>query len=228
MNQHLLIIDSSNIYNKNSIVNQNNTFIIDRVSNMQSAIDKCCPNNYIMIIINADNINYINLLPLLREVNSFIYMVTKHLHYDKEIEAVELGTDFFGQWNGDVSLEIKKALTYCNHYIDRVNNYHKKRSKYIYKKNLLVIPSYRKLFINDENVPLTRKEFDLLCLLLSNTNQVFTYDFIFREVWKDNYMDVDKIALWNTVKRLRKKLYHYDEMKKYIRNVHDIGYAFEY
>ena len=49
--------------------------------------------------------------------------------------------------------------------------------------NLSIDKNARRVFINDEEVSLTNKEFDLLVFLASNPNVVFSKDTIFDKIW---------------------------------------------
>jgi two-component system, OmpR family, response regulator VanR len=74
------------------------------------------------------------------------------------------------------------------------------------------------LFHFDRNIPLSKKEQQLLSLLFSDTKRTFTYDEIFEHVWgyeQNGTLD----ALKSLVKTLRKKL-----PKETIINVFGIGY----
>ena len=59
------------------------------------------------------------------------------------------------------------------------------------------------------NIPfLTKKEFNLLWFLMSNSNQVFTRDELLSSVWEDDVLVVDRTIDVN-INRLRKKLGEY-------------------
>ena len=99
----------------------------------------------------------------------------------------------------------------------------KKEYKSISKSNILILPEYRKVYINDEYVELTRLEFDLLKLLISDINRVFTYEIIYNHVWQD-FM-YDKAVIRSLVNRLKQKI-KTKNSEEYIVNVHGIGYRF--
>lgn len=223
----ILIVDSNNNNLTDDLVKiDDNTFSLDRAYSMQDAIIRCDVKKYAMICINAASIRYRSLLQILGEHDSFIYIVSPAPTLSLEIEAIQMGADYFGTWLGDGNQELRRSISLLLHYLQRLSINKKKRYKCIQKYNILIIPEYRQVFINDYNVDLTRKEFDLLYLLISDTNRVFTYDIIFRNVWKEEYLEVDKTALWNLITRLRKKTNSYEGMSDFIKNVHDIGYAF--
>ena len=80
----------------------------------------------------------------------------------------------------------------------------------------------RKVFANEQEIYLTRKEFDLFHLFLENQGAFLTYEQLLANVWGEEYYDSTTNALGVLVSRLRKKL-GIDSLK----NVHDLGYCLE-
>ena len=77
------------------------------------------------------------------------------------------------------------------------------------------------LYSYSEEVPLTKKERDLLILLFSSKNRVFTYDEIFEYIWSHTH-ESSMNSLKSLVKTLRKKI-----PKEKIRNVSGVGYTID-
>ena len=80
-----------------------------------------------------------------------------------------------------------------------------------------------KIFKNDEELNLTKKEFELLKLFLSNPNRVFTKAQIFKSVWENEYLNDDNTVMVH-IKRLRNKIEDNPNNPKYIVTVWGIGY----
>ena len=88
-------------------------------------------------------------------------------------------------------------------------------------------PEDRRLYVNDQLIDLTKKEFDLLLYLLSNKNQVLTKVTIAEHLWGSNIDLVDSFEfIYSHVKNLRKKL-EQNGCKDYIQTVYGIGYRFK-
>lgn len=83
----------------------------------------------------------------------------------------------------------------------------------------------RKAYCNEEELPLSNKEYDLLFLLASNPNKVFTFEEIGDKLW-GGYLDSCRKTIMVTASRLRKKLEDYPEVSKYIETVWSKGYQF--
>lgn len=84
----------------------------------------------------------------------------------------------------------------------------------------------RRVIVYDQEVMLTVKEFDILFLLASNPNRVFTYDLIMDLVWNEDYTYYSRKAINNHVSNLRKKLKIRPGDPDYIKSVTGIGYKF--
>lgn len=80
-----------------------------------------------------------------------------------------------------------------------------------------------KIYKLDEEVNLTKKEFEILKLFLSNPNRVFTKAQIFNNVWENEYLNDDNTVMVH-IKRLRNKIENNPNEPKYIVTVWGIGY----
>ena len=80
----------------------------------------------------------------------------------------------------------------------------------------------RHVTLHDEHIQLQKMEFDILYLLMSSPNRVFSRDAIISHCKGDNYYIADR-AIDNQIYKLRKKL---GEGGKYIETVSGIGYRF--
>lgn len=99
------------------------------------------------------------------------------------------------------------------------------KSEEIIIKNLKIIPDSRKVFLNDKEIQLTNKEFELLLLLAKNRNIVLSKQKIFDKVWGfDSFGDLSTIAVH--IRKLREKIEKDPENPKYIETVWGVGYRF--
>lgn len=79
------------------------------------------------------------------------------------------------------------------------------------------------LFLHGEALHLTKKEFELISLLMEKHDHVFSRDFILQKIWGFE-TSVDTRAVDMTVQRIRKKLGKYSVC---IKSVYGIGYKLE-
>ena len=98
----------------------------------------------------------------------------------------------------------------------------KEDDELIYKGLSINIPQ-KKATIDGKEVPLTKKEFEILLLLLQNQGRVFSREDILTKVWNDEVYVLDRTIDVN-ITRLRKKIGEYG---KYIVTRLGYGYCFE-
>jgi DNA-binding response OmpR family regulator len=82
----------------------------------------------------------------------------------------------------------------------------------------------KRVIINDEKIELTKKEYEILKLLLENQIKVFTRDDILQKVWGNEVIVTDRTVDVN-ITRLRTKLGNYGQN---IKNKSGYGYYFEF
>jgi DNA-binding response OmpR family regulator len=82
----------------------------------------------------------------------------------------------------------------------------------------------KRLIVNDEKVELTRKEYEILKLLLENTGKVFSRDDLLKMVWGSEVIVTERTVDVN-ITRLRNKLGMYG---KCLKNKTGYGYFFEF
>lgn len=85
----------------------------------------------------------------------------------------------------------------------------------------------RRLFVNEKEVVLTRKEYDLLLYFIMNEDKVLSKEDIAEHLWGDDMsLTADSFDfIYNHIKNLRKKLID-NGCKDYIKTVYGIGYKF--
>ena len=91
--------------------------------------------------------------------------------------------------------------------------------KLTYKGLVIDIPK-KKVTINDEEISLTKKEFEILLFLLQNQGRVFSREDILARVWHDEVYVLDRTIDVN-ITRLRKKIGEYGQ-----RIVTRLGYGY--
>lgn len=95
--------------------------------------------------------------------------------------------------------------------------------------------SYANLYINldkyavqidGEDVPLTKKEIELLWTLAKNSTKVFSRDNLLDSIWGYDYFG-DSRTVDSHIKRLRAKLDKYEHPQWEIKTIWGVGYRFE-
>ena len=90
-------------------------------------------------------------------------------------------------------------------------------------QSLVIDITKKKVSIDDEEVPLTKKEFEILLLLVQNKGRVFSREDILARIWSDEVYVLDRTIDVN-ITRLRKKIGIYG--KRIVTRL-GYGYCFE-
>jgi DNA-binding response OmpR family regulator len=95
----------------------------------------------------------------------------------------------------------------------------------IQHKGLEIHTASRKVLINDREVQVTAKEYDLLLFLAANPNIVFSKEHIFDTIWGDEYSgDTATVAVH--IQKIRKKIEKDPSNPEYIETLWGAGYRF--
>lgn len=118
--------------------------------------------------------------------------------------------------------------------VARVNSHIKtyERFKNSSKRKLITVGALsinkedRRVYIDDNEVFLTQKEFDLLLFLVENPNRVFSKEELFERVWGyDSLSDASTITVH--IARIREKIETNPEGRTFIETVWGAGYRFK-
>ena len=113
--------------------------------------------------------------------------------------------------------------------------YHPEITKYELNKepmlsfsSLEISPSRRKVFLNQQEIKLTVKEYEILLLLAANQGHVLTYSQIYETVWGDLATGNERNTIGFHICNLREKLYQASPNTLFsIRSVREVGYCLE-
>ncbi|MDK2986320.1 MAG: two-component system, OmpR family, response regulator ResD, partial [Clostridia bacterium] len=90
---------------------------------------------------------------------------------------------------------------------------------------LIIDLEAHRVFVEEKEVTLTPKEYDLLCFLSRNKGHVFSREKIFDKVWGyEHFGDLRTVDAH--IKNLREKI-EKNFKRKYIHTIWGVGYKFE-
>ncbi|BFT74103.1 response regulator transcription factor [Paenibacillus sp. P36] len=92
-------------------------------------------------------------------------------------------------------------------------------------QGLLIDNSSRRVFVHDQEINITTKEFDLLYFLATNPNRVFSKDHLFERIWGFDAMG-DAQTVTVHIRKLREKIEVDPSNSQYIETVWGAGYRF--
>lgn len=134
----------------------------------------------------------------------------------------------------DRAAMLKRGADYC---VDKPINAHEilavietvlRRNRQINSiefKELTIDPSRQSVIMRGKPVVLTRKEYQVLCLLAKHAGTILAKEEIYRAVWKTEY-DPKSTNVSDQISSLRSKLGLSSKDKDYIRTVIGVGYCF--
>ena len=141
---------------------------------------------------------------------------------EDKIGVLKMGADDFISKPFDINEVLARVEAQLRRYKAFSSSKTNSNNKLTHKNLTLDIDS-RQVQVNGININLTVREFDILELLISNPNKVFTRVNLFEAVWKDEF-----IGDYNTVNvhisNLRAKISKIDKENEYIQTVWGIGF----
>ena len=139
-----------------------------RVDNMTEGIEKLLSNEYLFVGINSDTVDF---LPLLRSMRSIthipILITTNNVTTENEVAALDSGADLYTCWHKTTKENIASILAHITRIYEQRKSV-SSPSNVIVKKNLLIAPLHQNVYIGNNKLDLTAKEFNILYMLMSN------------------------------------------------------------
>lgn len=162
----------------------------------------------------------------IREFSSvpIIMLTAKGEDMDK-ILGLEYGADDYITKPFNI-LEVKARIKAILRRNSRNDNSRQEKSNVIEKKGLRIEADSRRVFIRNQEVNLTAKEFDLVLLLVSNPNKVYSRDELLKTIWGPGYPG-DARTVDVHVRRLREKIESHPADPEYIHTKWGVGYFFQ-
>ena len=219
----LLIEDEKELSGSITEYLQNENYLCEAVLTFEDAIEKINLYQYdcIIVDINLPDGNGLNVIRALKENKSEtgIIIISAKNSLDDKVTGLEIGADDY--------------LTKPFHLPElnaRIKSIIRRRSfggvNEILFNDLRVLPEQMEVFVQEQALTLTKKEYDLLIFFLSNKDRILTREAIAEHLWGDEMDTADSFDfIYTHIKNLRKKI-----MEKggedYIRTIYGMGYKF--
>ena len=197
---------------------------VDRAFDGKEAVDKYGEEiNLIILDLMLPKIDGIEVMRRIREKSNvpIIILSAKDDECDR-IVGLSMGADDYMVKPFSVRELTARVKAQLRRYVD-YNKSDKKQKNILKHKNLMMDVTNYKVFKDNCEIALRPKEFEILKLLMSNPERVFTKEQIFEYVWKDNYVSDDNTVMVH-IKRLRNKIEDSSDNPKYVITVWGIGY----
>ena len=192
----------------------------------ETALELAKANHYDMILLDImlPGFSGLEVCQMIREFSDvpIIMLTAKGDDMDK-ILGLEYGADDYITKPFNI-LEVKARIKA----IFRRNNRNvpeQENQKVIETKGLKMDVDSRRVYIDDKEVNLTAKEFELVYLLVSNPNKVYSREQLLKTIWGPSYPG-DARTVDVHVRRLREKIEATPADPKYIHTKWGVGYYF--
>ena len=180
--------------------------------------------DYLFVAINADNINYLPQLRIMRDITtSPIFLIGSEFSTAKEVEALTHGADSYDKWRETTDDNIESALASLHKYTERTS-LQEKSIKILYHGRVMLVLDYYKAFIDENELLLTKAEFEILHCLVRNRGRVMTYCQIYDSVYPCEFGEDPTSILFSAMKRIKRKIREATGTDDYIENIRGIGY----
>jgi len=219
MKRILVVEDEKDIQNIIKAFLENAEYKVETADDGLDAINLIQNNNYDLILLDI----------MLPKVDGFTICEMIRKNSDVPIIILTALTDEESQLKGFDKLaddyitkpfSMPVLLKHIEAIFRRTNNSNENTSILKYKNIILNTENYE-VYVDNQKVTLTFREYEILKLFLENQGKVFTRDNILNSIWNYDYFGDDKIV--NThIKNIRKKLGY-----EYIETVRGVGYKID-
>ncbi|MBM7616104.1 response regulator transcription factor [Alkaliphilus hydrothermalis] len=160
-----------------------------------------------------------------RDMDIPILMISAKKEDVDKIRGLGLGADDYMTKPFSPSELVARVKAHLARY-DRLSGNRNHEKDEIKIRGLSIDKISRRVHMNEKEIILTTKEFDLLTLLASNPNRVFTKEELFDKVWgMDSFGDISTVTVH--IRRIREKIELEPSKPQYIHTIWGVGYRFE-
>ncbi|RDY28520.1 DNA-binding response regulator [Romboutsia weinsteinii] len=197
-------------------------YAVDTSDDGDEGLELALINDYDLIILdlNLPNIDGIDILKNIREHNKLtkILILTARSAIEDRVKGLDLGAnDYLVKPFHFDELEARIRCLLRIKFIQEDNEL-----KY---KHLKIDMKSRKVYVDNNPIKLTKKEFSILEYLMKNINKVISQEELIEHVW-DNSVDMFSNSVRVHINALRKKLKENLDYEV-IKNVASVGYIIE-
>ncbi len=228
MNKILIIEDDTLISDLQKDYLETSDYIVEIENNGKIGLEKALQNEYNLIILDI-MLPDLNGFEICREIRKtipipIIIVSAKKEDIDK-IKGLSLGaTDYIIKPFSPAELVARVKAHIKNYELLTQQKIVREKTE-IVVKNLSIFPDSHRVYLDEKEIILANKEFELLLFLATNANIVFTKEVLFNRIWgQDTFGDIATVTVH--INRLREKLKTNTTKIDFIQTVWGAGYRF--
>ena len=219
MKKILVVEDEKDIQNIIKAFLENAEYKVETADDGLDAINFIQKNNYDLILLDImlPKIDGFTVCEMIRKNSNIpIIILTALTDEESQLKGFDkLADDYITK-----PFSMPVLLKHIEAIFRRTNNSNENTSILKYKNIILNTENYE-VYVDNQKVTLTFREYEILKLFLENQGKVFTRDNILNSIWNYDYFGDDKIV--NThIKNISKKLGY-----EYIETVRGVGYKID-
>ena len=219
MKRILVVEDEKDIQNIIKAFLENEEYKVETADDGLDAINLIQKNNYDLILLDImlPKIDGFTVCEMIRKNSNVpIIILTALTDEESQLKGFDkLADDYITK-----PFSMPVLLKHIEAIFRRTNNSNENTSILKYKNITLNTENYE-VYVDNQKVTLTFREYEILKLFLENQGKVFTRDNILNSIWNYDYFGDDKIV--NThIKNIRKKLGY-----ESIETVRGVGYKID-
>lgn len=229
MKKILIIEDDVNIQTLEKDYLEANSFSVETAQDGETGLNMALNNNFDLILLDImlPRLDGLEVCRRLREKKDIpiILVSAKKEDLDK-IKGLGFGADDYIVKPFSPSELVARVIAHISRYQRLTTKDPASKANTVVEIDKLHLESSsRRVFIDDKEIMLTNKEFDLLYFLASNPDTVYSKEQLFDEIWHyDSIGETSTITVH--VNRIRDKIKEADENTDYIHTVWGKGYRF--
>lgn len=205
-----------------------NGFDVDIEVDGEKGLQKALNTSYDMILLDLmlPRVEGFEICKIIRsEKNIPILMISAKKEDIDKIRGLGLGADDYITKPfspGELVARVKSHMTRYQRLIGEAID----KKEVIEIRGLYIDKLSRRVFINNEEVFLTTKEYDLLTFLASNPNRVYTKEELFERLWgMESFGDIATVTVH--IRKIREKVELDTSNPQYIETIWGVGYRFK-
>lgn len=226
MKSKILIIDKDKTFAEGLKYSlEQDDFVTEIIGVGKIVMDRIMNKSYDLIILELEmpDMDGLEICKDIRNISFVpIIVATKNNEDMTKILALEYGADDYMVKPFNI-LELKARIKTI---LRRINYRIADKNKHILKfKDFTINTLRRRITIEDKDIDLTGKEFDLFYALSSNPGKIFTREELLEKVWGYAYFG-DLRTIDVHIRRIREKISKYSKNTQYIMTKWGVGYYF--
>ncbi|MBP1990544.1 response regulator transcription factor [Paenibacillus eucommiae] len=228
MKRILIIEDEQVIMEVEKDYLESGGFIVDTAASGDIGLEKAIGEEYDLIILDLmlPHTDGFEICKQVRRVKNIpILMVSARKEDIDKIRGLGLGADDYMTKPFSVGELVARVKAHLARYDRLINDNQLKHRDEIRLRGICIDKRSRRVLVNEMEVALTSKEYDLLLFLALNPNRVFSKDELFAKIWgMDANGDTATVTVY--ISKLREKVEAYPSNPQYIETIWGVGYRF--